>query len=40
MAQDLRLKLCTFLSHPMQNNNVKSPQFALSVNRNRDGKLF
>ena len=24
----------------MQNNNVKSPQFASSANRNRDGKLF
>ena len=29
-----------FLSRPLQNNNVKSPQFASSANRNRDGKLF
>ena len=32
--------VCTFLSRPIQNNNVKSPQFASSANRNRDGKLF
>ena len=30
----------TFLSRPIQNNNVKSPQFASSPDRNRDGKLF
>ena len=40
IAQHVRFKLCTFLSRPMQNNNVKSPQFASSANRNRDGKLF
>lgn len=34
------LKLCIFPSSPMQNNNVKSPQFASSANQNRDSKLF
>ena len=34
------LKLCTFLIRPMQNSNVKSPQFVSSAKRNRDGKLF
>ena len=33
------LKLCTFLSRPMQNNNLKSTQFTSSANRNCDGKL-
>ena len=40
IVQHVRLKLCTFLSRPMQNNNVKPPQFASSANRNRDGKFF
>ena len=40
IAQHVRLKLCTFLSRPMQSNNLKSPQFASSANRNRDCKLF
>ena len=40
IAQHVCFKLCTFLSRPMQNNNVKSPQFSPSANRNRDGKLF
>ena len=34
------LKLYTFLSRPMQNNNVKSPQISSSASQNRDGKLF
>ena len=34
------LKLCTFLSRPRQNNKVKSPQFASSANRNRNGKFL
>ena len=34
------LKLCTFLSHPLQNNNLKSSKFTRSENRNPDGKLF
>ena len=35
-----RFKKLTFLSRPMQNNNVKSPQFASSASQNRHGKLF
>ena len=40
IAQHVRFKKLTFLSRPMQNNNVKSPQFASSASQNRDGKLF
>ena len=40
IAQHARFKLCTFLSLSLQNKNMKSPQFASSANRNRDGKLF
>ena len=34
------LNCAHFLSRPMQSNNVKLPQFASSVKRNHDGKLF
>ena len=34
------LKLCTFLSRPLQNDNLKSPKFVSFSNGNRDGKLF
>ena len=34
------LKLCAFLSRPMQNNNLKSPQLASSAKRSRDSKFF
>ena len=33
------LKLGTFLSRPLQNNNVNSPKFACSENVNPDGEL-
>ena len=40
IVQHVHFKALYFLSRPLQNNNVKSPQFASSANRNRDGKLF
>ena len=38
IAQHMRFK--TFLSRPLQNDNLKSPKFASFSNGNRDGKLF
>ena len=40
IAKHLRLKLCTFLSRPPQNNNVKSSKFAWPVKRNPDSRLL
>ena len=40
IAQHVRFKTVSFLSRPLQNNNVKSPKFPRSGKRNPDGKLF
>ena len=40
IAQHVRAYLCTFLSFPLQNNNVKSPKCVLSENGNPDRRLL
>ena len=40
IASTCLLKLCSFHSRPLQNDNVESQKFASSASGNRDGKLF